>query len=156
MAATPLVLPVPPDPVGAYARGVVRGGVGFLSGQFPLVDGVIAHPGRLGEALTTAQGQQAAHVAALNALAQIDALLGGLQDLDGLLRLDGIIACVDGFDALPAVLDGASRLFVDALGDRGRHARSIVPVHRLPMDAPLELVLTFATRRSARDGVFPG
>lgn len=145
-----ITLPDPPSPIGAYAAGVIHRGIGMLSGQFPLVDGVIATPGRLGAELSVAQGREAARVAALNALAQINALLDGFDDLEGLLRLDGIIAATEDFREHALVLDGASDVLNQYLGARGRHARSLVAVARLPLDAPLELVLTFACKDRLR------
>lgn len=140
-----LELPHPPAPVGAYERGVVHGGTGFLSGQFPFVDGKLAHAGRVGAELTEGEGRRAAEIAALNAVAAIEAVLGGsLSGLVTLLRVDGYVASADGFLRQPAVLDGASEAFRRVLGERGRHARAAVAVPRLPFDAPVELVVTFA------------
>ena len=133
----------PPDPVGSYERGVVRNGIGFLSGQFPLRDGLLLHTGRVGCELTEAQGVEAAEQAALNVLAQISRLLGGFNPLEGLLRLDGYVASADNFLRQPAVLDAASTLFLRVLGERGGHARSAFAVSRLPLDAPVELVVTW-------------
>lgn len=140
-----LVLPQAPAPVGAYERGVVHGEIGFLSGQFPLVDGTLAHVGRVGAELTEEEGKHAAEIAALNAVAAIKAVLGGsLSNLVTLLRVDGYVASTDSFLRQPAVLDGASEAFRRLLGERGRHARTAVIVPRLPLDAPVELVVTFA------------
>lgn len=142
----------PPDSVGSYERGVIRNGVGCLSGQFPIRDGRLTHVGRVGAELTEAQGAEAAEIAALNIIAQLNRLLGGLTWLEGLLRLDGYVASADGFLRQPAVLDAASSLLIRELGDRGRHARSAVSVPRLPLDAPVELVVTFAVVENARIG----
>lgn len=137
-----------PDPVGAYERGVVRNGLGFLSGQFPVRDGKLIHAGRVGAEISEAQGVEAAEVAAINALAQLDVLLQGFDTLEGLLRLDGYVASADHYWNQPRVLDGASKLLLGALGGRGRHARTAFSVQRLPMNAPIELAVTFAARRA--------
>lgn len=42
------------------------------------------------------------------------------------------------------MLDAASALFLRELGEAGRHARTAFAVPRLPLDAPVELVVTFA------------
>jgi enamine deaminase RidA (YjgF/YER057c/UK114 family) len=139
-----LTLPVPPAPVGNYRRGIVRRGIGFLSGQFPLENGTIRFAGKLGSDLSLADGQAAARLAALNALAQIKELLGGFDRLDGLVRVDGFVACTDTFIEHAAVLNGASDFFAAALGPRGLHARSAMGVCSLPMNAAVELVVTFA------------
>lgn len=154
-AASPdrLVLPDPPAPVGAYERGMLHGGVGLLSGQFPLRDGALVHVGRVGAELTEAQGRFAAEVAALNVIAGIAAVLGGdLSRLVTLLRVDGYVASADAFQGQPGVLDGASETFRRLLGERGRHARAAIPVPRLPMNAPIELVATFAVRLDPAPG----
>jgi len=67
-----------------------------------------------------------------------------LRAVDGLLRLDGLVACSATFTEHAAVLNGASDLLVEALGDRGRHARSAAGVISLPVNAAVELVITFA------------
>lgn len=144
-----LLLPEPPASAGAYAGGVIHCGIGFLSGQFPLRGGALVHSGRVGAEVSEEEGRFAAEVAALNVIAQIKALLGGsLADLATLLRVDGHVASAEDFIGQPAVLDGASEMFRRLLGDRGRHARTAFAASRLPLDAPIELAVTFgvATR----------
>lgn len=146
LAQLGLRLPAAPNPIGAYRRGVLHGGVGCLSGQLPIRDGKMVHPGCIGRDLTVAEAQAAARVAALNVLAQLRVLLGSFDPLAGLLRLDGFVASAPDFTAQADVLDAASELLVEALGERGMHARSAMGVAVLPMNAPVELVLTFAAR----------
>ncbi|WP_421710165.1 RidA family protein [Algihabitans sp.] len=141
-----LPLPEPPAPAGGYAPVIIRHRVGFVSGQFPIRDGVLVFKGRIGAELTPDQGRLACEIAALNVLAQIGAATGGFAALDGLLRLDGHVASADGFTAQPAILDVASRIFTDRLGERGTHARTAFAPSRLPLDAAVELCVTFAVR----------
>lgn len=132
-----------PAPLGAYKAVVWRGAAGWVSGQFPIADGRMLHRGRLGETLDLRAGREAARAAALNVLGQIDqAVPGGLEAIE-LARVDGYIACTPGFDALPAVLDAASETFVEFLGDRGRHARGLIPIAHLPGGAAIELLVSF-------------
>ena len=119
---------------------------GFLSGQFPVHDGRLAFTGRVGAELDEVQAQAAARVAALNALAQIRAVVGGFSHLEQLIRVDGYVAAADGWFDAPRVLDAASALFLDVLGERGRHARTAFLVRQLPLDAPIELVVVFGAR----------
>jgi hypothetical protein len=100
--------------------------------------------GRVGAALTLAQGREAAALAALSALARIRQALGGWSRLRGLLRVDGFVASADGFFEQPEVLDGASEVFLRALGDRGKHARTAHAPPRLPKNNSVELIVTFA------------
>jgi enamine deaminase RidA (YjgF/YER057c/UK114 family) len=138
-------LPTPPSPAGAYRAVVTRGLVGAVSGQFPIIDGRIAFTGRIGVELTEAQGLQAARLAALNALAQISAALGGFDRFAGLLRVDGYVASADDYLDQPRVLDAASNLLLDVLGsDLGAHTRTAFSVVRLPLGSCVELGLLFA------------
>jgi enamine deaminase RidA (YjgF/YER057c/UK114 family) len=144
-----LDLPEAPAPVGRYERGIIHDGIGFLSGQFPLVEGKLLIRGRVGHELTVEQGRQAAEAAALNVLAQLRTVtVSEARAFAGLLRVDGFVASADHFTDQPAVLDAASALFLDQLGDLGRHARTAFAVSRLPLDAPIELVVTFAVAKT--------
>jgi enamine deaminase RidA (YjgF/YER057c/UK114 family) len=145
--AAGICLPAPPAPAGAYRGVVMRDSLGFVSGQFPLVDGQLALHGRAGAELDLTDVCEAAEIAALNALAQIERATEGWRRFAGLLRMDGYVASTGDFTHVPAVLDAASRLFVRALGDElGAHTRVALPVSRLPLDAPIELALSFAVR----------
>jgi enamine deaminase RidA (YjgF/YER057c/UK114 family) len=131
--------------LGSYERGIILGGIGCVSGQFPLVDGRLAFAGQLGDLLSVADGESAARIAASNSAAQIGYLLDYDWDrLKGLLRIDCYVACDSGFSDVVAVLDAASECFLSLLADKGRHTRSAAIVGRLPLDAPIELVVTFA------------
>lgn len=141
-----LELPVAPTPVGAYETGVIRQGIGFVSGQFPLRDGKLVYTGAVGAELTKDDACEATKIAALNVLAQIHKLTDGFDRLDGLLRLDGYVASAPGFLEQPAILDTASQVFRDYLGEKGRHARTAFSVSQLPLNSPIELCVTFATR----------
>jgi enamine deaminase RidA (YjgF/YER057c/UK114 family) len=139
-------LPIPPDPLGVYDAGVIRNGIGFVSGQFPLKDGRLLFRGRVGADLSEGDGKKACEYAALNVLAQISRLTNGFETLDGLLVMDGYVASGEGFFAQSKILDPASELFVAFLGERGHHARTAFAVPQLPLDAPVELAVTFAVK----------
>src|SRR3954469_24100137 len=118
-----VVLPPPPEPIGAYERGVIRNGIGVVSGQLPFVNGAMLHPGRVGIELNEEQGAEAAKAAAMNVLAQIDRMLdGNWRAFAGLLRLDGYVASADNWLRQPTVLNASSEVFVQLLGEKGRHA----------------------------------
>jgi enamine deaminase RidA (YjgF/YER057c/UK114 family) len=144
LATRHLTLPSLSTPLGAYAAALQRGGLAAMSGQFPLVDGALIHAGRVGVELTVEEGAAAAHQAALNVIAQLTALISDHWVLLGLLRLDGYVAGADDFTGQATIMDKASTLLVDVLGaDIGRHARTVTGVPRLPLNAPVELALTF-------------
>jgi len=144
LAQLGLVLPAPPPAAGKYAPTVAAHGLLFISGQLPLAQGRLTSPGRVGLELSEADGGAAARLAALNVLAQIQAALHGFERLISLLRVDGYVASAPGWTDQPRVLDSASQLFIDALGDKGRHARTAFAVPQLPLNASIELVVTAA------------
>ena len=137
-------LPPPPDPVGAYSAVVIRGGLGFVSGQFPLAAGVML--GTASQPSVEAL-KAAARLAAFNVVAQIGRALGSWERFGGFCRVDGIIAAPEGFTSHAIVLDAASELFVELFGPiYGAHARSAISAPGLPGNASIELVVTFAVR----------
>jgi enamine deaminase RidA (YjgF/YER057c/UK114 family) len=144
LARLQIALPQAPAPVGAYKRVGRWGDLYFLSGQFPFRDGGIVHPGHLGVEVTTEQGYEAARICALNCLAQVRVVLGSLDRLDALVRVEGHVNCGPGFTQQAKVLDGASDLFAKVLGEHAGHARTAFGHNEMPLDAPVELVITFA------------
>jgi enamine deaminase RidA (YjgF/YER057c/UK114 family) len=144
LQARGLTLPVPSAPAGMYEPYRLDRGTGYLAAQMPSKDGRYVHLGRVGAELTVDDGRQAASLAGLSALARIRQALDGFSRLRGLLRVDGFVASADGFLDQPQVLDGASAVFLLALGDRGKHARTAFAPARLPKNNSIELVVTFA------------
>jgi enamine deaminase RidA (YjgF/YER057c/UK114 family) len=144
LAELGLVLPVAQPPVATYVPYVRSGALLVVSGQLPMVDGVLAFAGKLGAAVSVAEGQAAARQCLLNVLAHACAALDG--DLDRVVRvvrLGGFVACAPEFTQHPAVINGASDLVVAIFGDAGRHARAAVGVASLPLDAAVELEAMF-------------
>ncbi len=143
-----ITLPAAPAAVGAYVPFTRSGNLLFISGQLPLKDGKPAFLGLLGTDLTVEQGQQAARIAATNALAQMKSAAGDLDNVAHVLRLVGYVACAPGFTEAHKVLNGASDLIAEVLGDAGRHARSAVCSPVLPLNVPVEVELTVELRET--------
>ncbi|HET9156130.1 MAG TPA: RidA family protein, partial [Myxococcaceae bacterium] len=144
LEARGLVLPMPAPPAGKYEPFRLVRGTGYLAAQLPSLEGRYVLQGRVGAELTLEEGRQAAALAALSAITRIHQALGGLERLETLTRVDGYVASADTFLDQPEVLDGASELFLWALGDRGRHARTAFAMARLPKNNSVELRVTFA------------
>lgn len=139
-----LAIELPPRtrPAGNYRPAKCHGNTLYLSGQFPIQDGVLRYQGLLGDTLSKDDGYAAARLAALNALAHIRAETDGWRRFETIIRVDGYIASAPGWLEQPQVLDGASDLFADLLGAHGEHARSVFSCTQLPMKAALELMVT--------------
>ena len=91
----------------------------FLSGTLPVGHGKLAISGRLGENLSVKEGQEAARIASLNALAVAKQHLGDLDRIKKLVKLTVLIATTEHFTEHASVADGASNLFVQIFGRRG-------------------------------------
>jgi enamine deaminase RidA (YjgF/YER057c/UK114 family) len=144
-----ITLPTPAAPVANYVPFVRTGNLIVISGQICLgPDGKLAedHKGKLGAEITPEVGQQAARLCALNLLAQLKAATGDLDQVVRCVRLGGFINAVPTFAGLAPVMNGASDLMVEVLGDAGRHARSTIGVAELPLDACVEVEGMFEVR----------
>ena len=139
-------LPQPPKPVASYVGFVRHGDLVFVSGQLPLVEGMLTMSGLLGRNVTIEQGAEAARICAINLLAQVSAACDGdLERVIRCVRLGGFVACVPEFTDHPKVVNGASNLIGDVLGESGAHARAAVGVPSLPLNACVEVDAVFAT-----------
>ncbi|MDT5034780.1 MAG: hypothetical protein QOC94_4951 [Actinoplanes sp.] len=138
LAELGLTLPEVVPPLAAYVPAVQSGSHVYVSGQLPMVDGKLPYTGKVGAEVTVEQGAELARTCALNALAAIESLVG-LGRLVKIVKVTGFVASAEGFTGQPAVVNGASQLFGDVLGEIGRHARSAVGVAELPLGAPVEV-----------------
>jgi len=138
LAELGLTLPAVATPLAAYVPAVQSGNHVYVSGQLPLVDGKLPYAGKVGAEVTVEQGAELARTCALNALAAIESLVG-LGRVVKIVKVTGFVASAPGFTGQPAVVNGASQLFGDVLGEIGRHARSAVGVAELPLGAPVEV-----------------
>jgi enamine deaminase RidA (YjgF/YER057c/UK114 family) len=137
LAALGIVLPAPPAPLGAYVETSDTGNLLFLSGTLPVVNRMLAISGRLGENLSVKEGQEAARIASLNALAAAKEHLGDIDRLKKLVKLTVLMATTEQFTEHAHVADAASDLFVQIFGRDARHVRLVYGVYSLPIGAPV-------------------
>ncbi len=139
-------LPTPAAPVANYVAYVISGSLLVISGQVAFgPDGKIApdHTGKIGAAVSAEAGVAAARQCAINVLAQAKAAVGDLDKIVRCVRLGGFINVAPGFSAVAPIMNGASDLMVEVLGDKGRHARSTIGVAELPLDSAVEVEAIF-------------
>lgn len=141
LAALNIVLPPTPAPLANYVSMARSGNLVFVSGQGPMIDGRAVVKGKLGASVSEEDGIKAARLAAINALAVLSGELGGLETITRVVKLNGYVNCTDDFERQHIVVNGASELFVEVFGDRGRHARAAVGTNALPMGIPVEIEL---------------
>ena len=125
-------LPEPPEPVGNYLAANRSGNIMWLAGVGSRRADGSRISGKLGSDLTVEQGYEAARWCALNLLARMKAELGTLDRVSRILKVVGMVNSHPDFEEQARVVDGASDLFVDLFGDRGRHSRSAPGMGALP------------------------
>jgi len=138
-----IVLPLPPTPLGAYVESSEAGSLLFLSGTLPVVNRKLEISGRLGGKLSVKEGQEAARIASLNALAVAKEHLADIDRLKKLVKLTVLMATTEQFTEHASVADGASDLFVQIFGRETGHVRLVYGVYTLPIGAPLIVETVF-------------
>ncbi len=141
LAELGLTLPVAALPIAAYVPAVRTGNIVFTAGQLPLVDGAMAQTGKTGGDVSVERAKELAQICALNALAAVE-LVADINKIVKVVRVVGYVNGAAGFVNHPAVVNGASELFVHIWGDAGKHARSAIGVAELPLNSPVEIELT--------------
>jgi len=142
LATLGLTLPPVGAPLASYVPARRSGRLLYLSGHVSRADGRVV-AGVVGADIDAAQAQALARAIALDLLATAAAELGSVDDIAGVVRLTGYVRSAPGFEGQPSVINGASDLFVDVLGEAGRHARSAVGVSELPLGAAVEIEAIF-------------
>jgi len=144
LAARGLELPDAPAPAANYVPYTISGKLLFVAGQLPFRKGQVAVIGYVDDEVSVEQGQEAARICALNVLAQAKAACGGdLSRLARCVKLGGFVACGRTFTRHPEVINGASDLMVEAMGEAGQHARFAVGCASLPRGAAVEVEAIF-------------
>jgi enamine deaminase RidA (YjgF/YER057c/UK114 family) len=127
-------------PVANYVNAVRAGHLLFLAGKGPRVDAHGCRPtGKLGRDFTVEQGYQHARSVGLDLLAVMRQELGSLDKVKRVVKVLGMVNAVPEFTDHPKVINGCSDLFVEVLGEAGKHARSAVGMGSLPMGIPVEI-----------------
>lgn len=142
LAELGLELPAVAAPVAAYVPALRSGRYVHTSGQLPFVDGALPATGKVGEGEGLVAPDVAAGLArqcALNALAAVHDVVGDLDQVARVVKVVGFVASDPTFTGQPGVINGASELLGEVLGEAGVHARSAVGVAVLPLDAPVEV-----------------
>jgi enamine deaminase RidA (YjgF/YER057c/UK114 family) len=142
-----LVLPELPAVGGNYLRAKTVGHIVYLAGVISTnPDGVIT--GTVGLDRTIDEGYAAARACALTQLAVLRRHVGSLDTVKSIVSVNGYVNAVAGFQDSPRVVNGASDLLVELLGEAGRHVRAAIGVSALPRHALVELQMTVEVERA--------
>jgi enamine deaminase RidA (YjgF/YER057c/UK114 family) len=141
LAALGLALPKVTPPVAAYVPAVRTGGYVYTAGQLPVIDGQLLATGKVGAGVSAEEARALARTCALNALAAVASVSGGLEAVRRIVKVTGFVASAPDFTQQAQVINGASELLIEVFGEAGKHARSAVGMAVLPLDAPVEVEL---------------
>ena len=139
-----IVLPKPPEPVGAYVAYKKTNNLLFISGQLPIdTDGEIIK-GKIGKDLSLEDGQKASKLCVLNILAQVKkALNDNLDNVKNCIKITGYVNSTDDFKDQPKVINPASETLSTVFGANGKHARAAISTNSLPLGAAVEIDAIF-------------
>jgi enamine deaminase RidA (YjgF/YER057c/UK114 family) len=127
------------QPVANYVNAVRTGHLLYLAGKGPRPENGKRPSGKVGRDYTAEQAYQHARTVGMDLLAVMRAELGSLDKVKRVVKVLGMVNAVPEFTDHPKVINGCSDLFVEVLGERGKHARSAVGMGSLPMNIPVEI-----------------
>lgn len=134
-----IILPGASPPVATYVNMVRVGNLLFMSGKGPQQTDDSYITGKLGKDLSIEQGYEAARLAGIAHLAVLKTELGDLGKVKRIVKVFGMVNCIDEFTEQPKVINGYSDLMVAVFGEKGKHARSAVGINALPMNIAVEV-----------------
>ncbi len=145
LAELGIVLPRPRRVPANFIPGTVLGELCWLSGTLGTIvnekdEDVIPKPGKVGREVTLEEGYASSRQCTINHLSWLKLVLGDLDRIRRILKLNGYVNAVEGYNKGPWVVNGSSDLLVEVFGpERGQHARAVVSVAGLAFDAPVEV-----------------
>ncbi len=146
LKAKGLALPESAPPLFNYVPFVTAGNMVFIAGQVPIgCDNPDIYKGKVGNDINMETAQAAATQCGLNILRQInDAVDGDWSRVKRCVKLGGFVNCGPDYTDMSLVINAASDLMVDALGEaRGKHARFAVGAPSLPAGFCVEIDAVF-------------
>jgi enamine deaminase RidA (YjgF/YER057c/UK114 family) len=138
-----ITLPALPAPIANYVPSVLAGDLLFLSGQGPRLGPGQFAQGKVGADVTAEQAYQHARLVGMQLLAAAQTALGSLDRVQRVVKVLGMVNGTPDFGEHPKVINGCSDLFVEVLGEAGRHARSAVGMGSLPGNITVEIEAIF-------------
>ena len=141
LKALNIELPVVKAPIANYVQAVRTGNLLYLSGTGPSDANGNAITGKVGRDLTVEEGQKAARSVAIAQIAVLKKELGDLSRVKRIVKVFGMVQCIDTITEQPKVINGFSDLMVEVFGEKGKHARSAVGMSSLPRNIAVEVEL---------------
>jgi len=143
-------------PVANYVNAVRTGNLLYLAGKGPRPGADGRRPkGKVGRDYTVEEAYQHARTVGLDLLAVMRQELGSLDKVKRVVKVLGMVNAAPEFEDHPKVINGCSDLFVQVLGDKGRHARSAVGMGSLPMGIPVEIEVIVEVENRGQSPISP-
>jgi len=136
-------IPTAPSPVGNYLAFRISGNKIYISGQLPIDKNGIMIKGKIGNELTEEDGGKAALLCMLNSIGHLKNAIKDLDKVKSCIKINGYINSENNFENHPSLLNSASDLLVKIFGEKGKHARAVVGVSSLPLNAAVEIETIF-------------
>ena len=146
LKALNITLPPVSGPFGAYIPAKRVGNLIFVAGQLPMRDGKLLATGQVPSRCSLELAREAARQCVINAIAAVQSLPGGIEQLVGVVRVGAFVNSDVTFTEQPKVADAASELLKEIFPETGQHARAAVGVNTLPRDASVEIEVIFEAR----------
>ena len=141
-----IALPPVSGPFGSYIPAKRVGNLIYVAGQLPMKEGKRMATGQVPSRCPLEDARAAARQCIINAIAAVQSLDGGVDQIAGVVRVGAFVNSDATFTEQPKVADAASELLTQIFGDAGKHARAAVGVNTLPRDASVEIEVIFEAR----------
>lgn len=132
-------IPVPGKPTAAYEPGVLIDNLVYVSGQLPMVNGELQYKGIVGDNVTKEEAYEGAKICAINALGVVKNLIGSLDNIEKIVKVEGFVNSAQDVTYQPACINGASDFLGELFGEAGKHARFAVGTSGLPLGSSVEV-----------------
>jgi enamine deaminase RidA (YjgF/YER057c/UK114 family) len=141
LKALNIELPAVAVPVAAYVMHAQTGNTVFVSGHIAKKDGK-PWVGQLGKNIATEEGKLAARAVAVDLMATLQQACGGdLNRVKRIVKLTSLVNSTSDYTEQHLVTNGASELFGEVFGEKGKHARAAFGVAQIPMGSCVEIDL---------------
>ena len=135
-----LILPKVASPIANYVPYKICNKMLYVSGQGPIKDGKLIYEGKVGDNLTIEDGIEAAKLCCLNILSIIKHACDDNWDFfNEVVKIGGFVNCTSDFIEQPKIINGASNMLVEVLGEKGKHSRFAVGANSLPLNMAVEI-----------------
>ena len=132
----------PGKPDFNYLPFKVHNGVIYLAGQLAKEDGIVSNKGQVLGQISEDEASRQIKICALHAFSWVQiAAENNNSEIDSILDLRVYVSCDKNFDGISRLADKASEVFIEKLGEKGKHPRSVLAVLRLPQNAPVMIDL---------------